>query len=137
MCPACGFTAYASSVPTVCAVCVDDEGRVLLARRAGEPFRGYWDLPGGFLNEGEHPLDAVRRELLEETGLEVAPEAFLGVWMDRYGNAEGDDATMNLYWTRACSAVGWRPPTTSPRSDGSLRRRSPRGTSSHSTSPTS
>jgi ADP-ribose pyrophosphatase YjhB (NUDIX family) len=98
-CPACGFTAYASSVPTVCALCVDDEGRVLLARRAGEPFRGYWDLPGGFLDEGEHPLDALRRELLEETGLEVAPDAFLGVWMDRYGNAEGDEATLNLYWT--------------------------------------
>jgi 8-oxo-dGTP diphosphatase len=72
---------------------------VLLARRAGEPFRGYWDLPGGFLDEGEHPLDGIRRELLEETGLEVEPEDFVGVWMDRYGTAEDSHATLNLYWT--------------------------------------
>jgi 8-oxo-dGTP diphosphatase len=80
-------------------VVVDDDGRVLLARRAGEPFRGRWDLPGGFLDEGEHPLDALRRELREETGLEVEPEDFVGVWTDRYGDAEDAHATLNLYWT--------------------------------------
>lgn len=78
---------------------VDEAGRVLLARRAGEPFRGYWDLPGGFLDEGEHPLDGIRRELREETGLMVEPEDFVGVWIDRYGDAEDAHATLNLYWT--------------------------------------
>ena len=91
-CPECGFRAWASSKPTACAIVVDEEGRVLLARRAGEPFRGYWDLPGGFLDEGEHPLDGIRRELREETGLVVEPEDFVGVWIDRYGDAE-DAAT--------------------------------------------
>ena len=98
-CPACGFRAWASSKPTACAIVTDEQGRVLLARRAGEPFRGYWDLPGGFLEEGEHPLDALRRELREETGLEVEPGTFLGIWMDRYGDAEDAHATLNLYWT--------------------------------------
>jgi ADP-ribose pyrophosphatase YjhB (NUDIX family) len=98
-CPDCGFRAWASSKPTACAVVVDEAGRVLLARRAGQPFRGYWDLPGGFLDEGEDPLDAVRRELREETGLEVAPDDFVGVWIDRYGDAEDAHATLNLYWT--------------------------------------
>jgi 8-oxo-dGTP diphosphatase len=78
---------------------VDDEGRVLLARRAGPVFHGYWDLPGGFLDEGEHPLDGLRRELREETGLEVEPAEFIGVWMDRYGDDEDAHATLNLYWT--------------------------------------
>jgi 8-oxo-dGTP diphosphatase len=78
---------------------VDAEGRVLLVRRAGDPFRGYWDLPGGFLEEGEHPLEALRRELVEETGLAVEPDHFLGVWMDRYGDEADADATLNLYWT--------------------------------------
>jgi ADP-ribose pyrophosphatase YjhB (NUDIX family) len=97
-CPECGFRAWASSKPTACAVVVD-AGRVLLARRAGDPFRGYWDLPGGFVDEGEHPLDALRRELLEETGLQVEPASFLGIWMDRYGDHEDAHATLNLYWT--------------------------------------
>jgi ADP-ribose pyrophosphatase YjhB (NUDIX family) len=98
-CPECGYRAWASSKPTACAVVVDDEGRVLLARRAGEVFHDYWDLPGGFLDEGEHPLDALRRELREETGLDVEPADFLGVWMDRYGDKEDANATLNLYWT--------------------------------------
>ena len=55
-CPACGFREYASSVPTSSALVVDDVGRVLLARRAREPEVGKWDLPGGFLDEGEHFL---------------------------------------------------------------------------------
>ena len=98
-CPACVFRAYAHSHPTASALVVDAAGRLLLARRAREPCEGLWDIPGGFLDEGEHPLDALRRELREETGLEVEPLEFLGVWIDRYG--PGDDApwTLNLYWT--------------------------------------
>jgi 8-oxo-dGTP diphosphatase len=98
-CGGCGFVAYANSEPTACAICVDGDGRVLLARRAGEVFHGFWDLPGGFLEEGEHPLDALRRELREETGFEVEPGDFVGVWIDRYGDGEDAPATINLYWT--------------------------------------
>jgi ADP-ribose pyrophosphatase YjhB (NUDIX family) len=98
-CPACGFVAYASSKATAGALVEDDEGRVLLARRAHEPFAGRWDIPGGFLEEGEHPLEGLRRELREETGLDVEPRDFLGVWMDRYGGDSTAEATLNLYWT--------------------------------------
>ena len=97
-CDACGFIVYASSKPTAGAICVDN-GRVLLARRAHPPFEGFWDIPGGFLDEGEDPLDGLRRELREETGLEVEPEHFLGIWMDRYGGDSAAEATLNLYWT--------------------------------------
>src|SRR5205085_1223949 len=72
-CPWCGFVAYANSAPTANALVVDGEGRLLLVRRAIEPFKGRWDIPGGFLEEGEHPLDGIRRELREETGLDVEP----------------------------------------------------------------
>lgn len=98
-CAACGFVAYANPAPTACAVCEDDSGRVLLARRAGEVYDGYWDLPGGFVDEGEHPLDCIRRELREETGLEVEPREFLGVWIDRYSEDDSGPGTLNLYWT--------------------------------------
>lgn len=97
-CDACGFIVYASSKPTAGALCVDN-GRVLLARRAHPPFEGFWDIPGGFLDEGEDPLDGLRRELREETGLEVEPQQFLGIWMDRYGGDSTAEATLNLYWT--------------------------------------
>ncbi len=98
-CPHCGFVAYASSKPTAGALVEDEQGRLLLARRAHEPFKGRWDIPGGFLEEGEHPLDGLRRELREETGLEVEPLDFLGAWMDRYGGDSTAEATLNLYWT--------------------------------------
>ena len=93
-CPACGFVAYASSAPTASALVVD-ERRVMFSRRRYQPFAGRWDLPGGFLQEGEHPLDALRRELAEETGLTIEPERFVGVWIDDYV----DRKTLNLYWT--------------------------------------
>jgi 8-oxo-dGTP diphosphatase len=98
-CAACGFVMYANPAPTACALLQDGSGRLLLGRRANEPYRGRWDIPGGFVEEDEHPLDCLRRELREETGLDVEPGEFLGAWMDRYGSGEGDPTTLNLYWT--------------------------------------
>lgn len=98
-CRECGFAAYASSHPTASAACVDDEGRVLLSRRGIEPFKGKWDLPGGFVEEGEHPLDCLHRELREEAGVEIELLEPLGIWMDRYGGDGSAAATLNLYWT--------------------------------------
>jgi len=83
-CGTCGYVAYANPAPAVCALLVDDGGRVLLTRRRWEPYAGMWDLPGGFLGEDEHPLDGLRRELLEETGLEVEPVEWLGAFLDPY-----------------------------------------------------
>jgi ADP-ribose pyrophosphatase YjhB (NUDIX family) len=97
-CGECGFKAYACSKPTASAACLDDEGRVLLSRRGVEPFKGKWDLPGGFLDEEERPLDCLRRELREEAGVEVEPLDFLGVWVDKYGGDSSAATTLNLYW---------------------------------------
>jgi ADP-ribose pyrophosphatase YjhB (NUDIX family) len=97
-CASCGFVVYANPKPTASAVCVDGRGRVLLTRRAVAPRVGAWDLPGGFVDEGEHPLDTVRRELREETGYEVEPGVFLGIWMDEYGGDSTARSTLNLFW---------------------------------------
>ncbi|SMC20931.1 ADP-ribose pyrophosphatase YjhB, NUDIX family [Desulfacinum hydrothermale DSM 13146] len=50
-----------------------DDHRVLLVQRGREPSRGKWSLPGGLVKLGESLGDAVRREVKEETGLDVAP----------------------------------------------------------------
>jgi ADP-ribose pyrophosphatase YjhB (NUDIX family) len=98
-CPACGFVFYANSAPTANALVLDGEGRILLGRRAGEPEQGKWDILGGFLQEGEQPLDGVRRELREETALEIEPLEFLAVETDLYGAGDEAPATLNLFWT--------------------------------------
>jgi len=97
-CAACGFVGWANPAPTANALCEDAEGRLLLVRRAREPFLGRWDIPGGFIEEDEHPLDALRRELLEETALEVEPGDYVGAWIDRYGDEPGAPFTLNLFW---------------------------------------
>jgi NAD+ diphosphatase len=96
-CPACGLSVYANPAPTASALLLDGDGRVLLARRADEPGKGLWDLPGGFMAEGEEPLETLRRELREEAGVEIEPQEFLGGLPDRYG--ETGPWTINLYWT--------------------------------------
>jgi ADP-ribose pyrophosphatase YjhB (NUDIX family) len=97
-CDVCGSHYYASSAPAAAAIVVDDVGRVLLGRRAVEPDIGKWDTPGGFLDEGERPEDALRRELLEETGLEVEPGRFLGAFVDTYGEGPEVGSVLNLVW---------------------------------------
>ncbi len=87
----------------------DHDGRVLLARRAYAPDAGMWDALGGFLEEGEHPLDGLRREVLEETGLRVEPGAFVGVFMDTYGDEEGAVPVLNLVWEVAVAGGEARP----------------------------
>ncbi|MEU3839162.1 NUDIX hydrolase [Streptomyces sp. NPDC028635] len=60
------------------AVCVRD-GQLLLARSPGLDGSPEWVLPGGGVEHGEDPADAVVRELAEETGYDVEPTALLGV----------------------------------------------------------
>jgi len=50
---------------------VISDGRALLIRRGGPPLEGQWSIPGGMLEVGETLIEGVRRELLEETGIEV------------------------------------------------------------------
>lgn len=70
VCPACGWIQFVDP-KVAAAVLIEQDGQVLLVRRAGDPFRGLWSLPAGFINGGEDPAEAAERECLEETGLSV------------------------------------------------------------------
>jgi ADP-ribose pyrophosphatase YjhB (NUDIX family) len=98
-CSECGFVHYANPKPTASALVVDDQGRVMFARRAHEPSAGKLDLPGGFVEEGEDPLDALHRELREEAGVGLRDTEFVGVFMDWYRVESREVSTMNLYWS--------------------------------------
>jgi ADP-ribose pyrophosphatase YjhB (NUDIX family) len=69
-CPLCGHSWYRNSVPAVGAVIVE-AGKALVSVRAREPEKGRIDLPGGFLEVGEHPVDGLVREAKEELGVEI------------------------------------------------------------------
>jgi len=69
-----------------------DGSAILLVERAKEPLKGYWSLPGGIVETGERLEEAIRREVREETGLEVETqsvfEIFERVMPDREGRTE-------------------------------------------------
>lgn len=68
------------------------QGKLLLVQRGKEPLRGWWSLPGGAIELGETALDALRREIEEETGLIVEPlrlvEIFERIQRDDTGRVE-------------------------------------------------
>ncbi|MEJ7632727.1 MAG: NUDIX domain-containing protein [Rubrobacteraceae bacterium] len=72
-CPLCGRSWYRNSSPAVGAAIVEGD-RVLVTVRGIEPEKGRMDLPGGFVEVGEPPRDALAREAREELGVEVEVE---------------------------------------------------------------
>ncbi|MFZ0926423.1 MAG: NUDIX hydrolase [Halobacteriota archaeon] len=66
---------------TVDAVIVKNK-KILLIKRKREPYRGQYALPGGFVEYGETVEAAVRREVLEETGLVAKIKSLVGVYSD-------------------------------------------------------
>ena len=87
--PACpsGHFVHFNNPPTTVQAWIEREGTYLILRRNEEPFAGEWDLPGGFVEMGESPAEAVVREVAEETGLTVAPSEIIGAFTSEYGDS--------------------------------------------------
>lgn len=72
---------YRNPTPTVDTI-IQRDSRILLVKRRNDPFKGYLVLPGGFVNEGERVEDAAKREVKEETSLNIELLDILGVYSD-------------------------------------------------------
>lgn len=96
-CTVCGRNQYRNAKPCAGAL-IMREGRLLLVQRAISPYRGYWDIPGGFLELDELPADGAVREAQEETGLEVRLIDLFGFYIDRYGEDGRGVYCLNIYF---------------------------------------
>ena len=79
VCPKCRFIHYIDPKVAVIGLVTNAE-QVLLIRRAVDPGKGKWALPGGYMDAGEMPETALQRELREEVGLEVTIGALLTIF---------------------------------------------------------
>lgn len=85
------------------AVILEDE-RIVLVKRKNPPFQGRWALPGGFVEYGETVEEAVRREVKEETGLDVRIEKLVGVYSDPGRDPRGHTVSI-VYFCRPVSGL--------------------------------
>lgn len=90
---------------TVDCVIFDPQGRVLLIRRKNDPFKGAYALPGGFVDIGETVEDGCRREVREETGLEVSALRLVGVYSDPNRDPRGHTVSAAFIATLPEAAV--------------------------------
>lgn len=95
-CPACRFVHYDNPAPCAGVLVTNGRGQLLLGRRGRAPFRGWWNILGGFVEGREHPEETARREVREESGIEVRIDGLLGIWMDRYGRTP--EQTLNIMY---------------------------------------
>jgi 8-oxo-dGTP diphosphatase len=75
-------------------VVIPSERGVVLIRRASEPFKGRWALPGGFVEVGETVEEAADREAAEETGLVVEVARLVGVYSDPERDPRGHNVSV-------------------------------------------
>lgn len=97
-CIDCGFTYYFNSSASVVAVIENENGEILVARRAKDPAKGTFDLPGGFIDMYETSEEAVAREVLEETGLSITSATYLFSIPNIYVYSGFEVHTMDLFF---------------------------------------
>jgi ADP-ribose pyrophosphatase YjhB (NUDIX family) len=103
VCESCAEPWYGNPKPTASFILERADGAILLVRRAFDPQKGLWDLPGGFVDDAEDALDAARREAHEELGIEIQLNSVVGVFGDVYG--PGGVSTCNIFWRASMSSA--------------------------------
>ncbi len=77
VCPTCDFRIFISPKPTTVALIINNQNELLVTKRAYEPWKGKWGIPGGFINGGEGAPEALSREIFEELNVHIKPSEFI------------------------------------------------------------
>ena len=102
-CTQCGFANFFGPVAAVGGLVTNEQGELLLVRRAREPGKGKWGLPGGFVDRNETIEQALSREVLEETNLCVKDASYLTSFPNLYEYAGAVSPVIDLFYV--CEVV--------------------------------
>lgn len=83
-CSVCHFGLYINPAPTNGVIIENNRSGILMVKRACDPEKGAWDLPGGFIQPQESIDASVKRELREELHIEVVIDRLIGIYTDTY-----------------------------------------------------
>lgn len=100
VCPVCDFTAFYDPKISAATI-IEIDGRIVMMKRAGDPGRGLWTFPSGFVDRGEPVRVAAAREVLEEVGIVVRDLELLDIFSE-----PGETVTLVVF---ATSVVDQKP----------------------------
>ena len=84
ICPNCGLHLYINPKSCVGTVLLNSDGKLLLGKRGIEPLKGWWDIPGGFIEEDETLEEGAKREVREELNIKLGELKYLKSYPDKY-----------------------------------------------------
>ncbi len=83
-CKKCGFHLYLSPASTNALILENERGEILLTKRKLKPKKGFWDLPGGFVDFKETVEESLIREIKEELGIKLKEIKYFGTYWSYY-----------------------------------------------------
>ncbi len=98
-CEACGFVFYVNASAAVAAFVLNTNNELLVCKRAKDPVKGTWDLPGGFVDGNESAEMALNREIKEELNAVVIESHFLFSLPNEYEYSGMTIPTLDLFFS--------------------------------------
>jgi NADH pyrophosphatase NudC (nudix superfamily) len=108
-CPSCGKDLYVYPKPCTCIILRNHYGEFLLVERAVEPKKGYWDLPGGFVDMNEDFEESIIREVKEELGADIKEVVYVGSFTEPYEFQGADYGTVTICFLGQIGNVKFHP----------------------------
>lgn len=97
-CENCGFEYFLNPSAAVAAFILNRNGEILIERRKKDPAKGMYDLPGGFVDVRETAENAIAREVMEETSLNVTDAKYLFTQPNVYRYSDFDVHTLDIFF---------------------------------------